>query len=174
MVHFGIFSVFLARTLMYGPAGGKGVKVLVQTKRWTKGVSRYAKLTNVMRELELGINRREEAAHIKKHGTAELMFPATLSSKDVPEGFERAVGIFITGRYVFKPSEWTSLWGWLVLKVEQSHGDRSRRESQDGYWLLEIGRKRWEDEHIRGVAEANAAKYPDLWRMTEMNGQQES
>ena len=163
MVHAVAFAALLTRALFRASRGGKVVKKVGTVTKVLRGEQRATKLRHLKRELEMGLNRREEAAHIKQHGTAEPLFPARIREGDVPADFETKVGCRICGLFVFKPSEWHELWDWVGAKMRQCDGDNSKPEGRDGYWLLQVGRARWEDNTIRTKAVETSAKHVAEW-----------
>lgn len=174
MFHAVLFAAMLTKTLFKSSQGGKAIKKVKAVAAVARSEDRIMRLQKLRQELEMGLNRREDADHVKRYGTVESLYPARILAEDLPAGFEQKTGIQAVGSFVFKPTEWNDLWSWIDRKIEQSHGDLSNAEGRDGRWLLSCGRKRWENELVRKKAEENSRKDREFWLATGMWREQES
>lgn len=174
MVHAVIGGLFLTRALYKLTRLGKAVQKVKYVATGIQVDALTRKLKRLRHEADLGINRSEEAHHLKTHGTVEPIFPARIRETDLPAKFETVFQVRVVGEYLFKLSEWNDVWEWILQKALRQNGQPSRAEGRDGFWLLHIGRERWGDSELRVKAFKNAEKFAELWRKTEMWEQQDS
>lgn len=121
------------------------------------------RLSQIKKEMKEGRNREEEKFSAQQHGTCEMLFPARVREEDLPEGFEKAVHGKATGEFLWKLSEWNSFWVWVQTKLHNSNSTEKIAEGQDGLWLAEAGRRRWQDEEMRTHAQKNAQRCREVW-----------
>lgn len=120
-------------------------------------------------ELRKGINKVEEKFMTDTYGTVEMFFPARVLEEDLPLGFETAVGVKVTGSFIWKMSEWNDFWRWVSVLHHNSLHDEKVKLGRNGAWLVEIGKKRWEDAGLRKHANEMAVKYRYLWVASGMS-----
>lgn len=146
---------------------GHAASVVKHTTKAIDLTIRTNRLAEIEQELQKGINRAEDKWSEEQYGGVEPMFAFQITSDEIPDGLEVALGIDVVGFYVFRLSEWTDLWRWLTIIINNLTTEVRMKEGRDGRWMLQYGKARWEDETIKAVALANVDKHERILRHVE-------
>ena len=174
MVHAALMGAVLTRAVFMATGFGAVVQKVNHAAAGVRLFVLNEKLRRLKHEMELGLNRSEEAHHLTTHGTFETLFPARIRIEDLPARFETVFKVKVAGQYLFKISEWNEVWDWILQKTLRQNGQEARPEGRDGRWLLHAAGQRWKDPDLRVKAFRNSVRFADLWRKTEMWDQQDS
>src|SRR5512144_1307953 len=153
MLGFLMVTRLLYRRTAFGRLDHALNEVMKATDVFIKG----EKLKNIEREQELGINRAQSRWEDERYrGVHEALRPYAIEEEDLPEvemgdgSISRPLATWeITGAYLFKLSEYNALMRWLEMKTAVAAGFKVGPFDVDGFWLLHIGRERWQDEALR-------------------------
>jgi hypothetical protein len=146
----GLLAV--VRLLLRATIPGKIERMVAGWAETADVLVKKEKLGHIQREQYLGINRDQRSWESERYGQVESFREYHISPEDLPhpEAFHWAVGDFI-----FKTSEWVDLWNWFDVKVWNATHPDKMTIGVDGHWLLELGRRRMEDELVRREARRN-------------------
>lgn len=155
--------LMVARLLYRRTAFGRFSHAVNDVMRTTDVFIKGEKLKNIEREQELGINRAQRRWEDERYGGVhEALRPYAIEEEDLPEvemrdgSISRPLSTWdITGAYLFKLSEYNALMRWLEMKTAVAAGHKVGPFDADGFWLLHIGRERWNDETLRRLVMAS-------------------